>query len=186
MRSSAMVALGCSLLLTACGLGNRASDQMKGRQTRAAHAASPSGPTGAWLEGQTSKQVVAAWTAAERSFETAALAADPSEPALVDTTVSPQLETSQAVLQSMRAAGEIARGPTTFGPAVVLVTSARLATVTACGHDAEIVVSARSGQPVAGMPGQVDYVYFTSTMELTSSGWKLADQSVGVGACDHL
>lgn len=186
MRSSAVVALGCSLVLTACSAGNRPSAQLQLHQTRVAHARVPSAPNGAGLVRQTSEQVAAAWMAAERSFETAALTADPAEPALGATTVSPLLETTVALLQRMRAAGEIARGPTVLGPADVLVTSARLATVTACGHDAEIVVSARTGQPVPGMPGQVDYVYFTSTMELTGSGWKLAAQSVGVGACDRL
>jgi hypothetical protein len=36
---------------------------------------------------------------------------------------------------------------------------------------------------VPSMLGQVDFELFSSTMELTASGWKLADQTVGVGQC---
>ena len=50
-------------------------------------------------------------------------------------------------------------------------------------HDGEVVVSSVTGRPVPGQAGQVDFELFTSTMEQTDSGWKLATQIVGVGSC---
>jgi hypothetical protein len=127
--------------------------------------------------------VLTAWFSAESAFETAALTSDPDQPDLDATTVAPLIETSRSVLEQMRASGEISRGSMRFSAPTVVSLSYRLATVTACGYDAEIVIYARTSRPVAGRPGQADFEYFDSTMELTGSGWKLAAQSVGVGMC---
>ena len=78
----------------------------------------------------------------------------------------------------------MARGPVAHGHPSVLSLGSEVATVQSCEHDGEIVVSASSGQPVPGVPGQVDYELFSSTMQRTGTGWKLMTQSVGVGQCD--
>jgi hypothetical protein len=132
-----------------------------------------------------SQQVVTAWLSAQSAFETAALSSDPDEPDLSATTVSPQIEWTTSLLKQMRAAGEVSRGVMRFSTPTVASISPRLATVTACGHDAEVVVSAQTGRPVPGLAGQVDFEHFVSTMELTDTGWKLATQSIGVGPCQR-
>ncbi len=120
---------------------------------------------------------------AQEAFEIAALTADPNEPSLAATTVSPQLDWSRALLEGMQANGQVARGPVTIGhPSVSSLENDR-ATVHDCEHDAEIVVSAASGQPAPGVPGQVDFESISSTMQRTVTGWKLMTQSVGVGRC---
>jgi hypothetical protein len=133
----------------------------------------------------TSQQVVTAWFSAESAFETAALSSDPDEPDLSATTVSPQIEWTRSLLERMRAAGDVSRGAMRFSTPKVVSISPQLATVTACGHESEVVVSAQTGQPVAGIAGQVDFEYFVSTMELTDSGLKLATQAIGVGPCER-
>lgn len=127
--------------------------------------------------------MVTAWLAAEQAFNTAALTADPNEPDLAVTTVAPQLGWSQSLLVQMSAAAEVARGAVDYGSPEVLAIGAGTATVQSCIHDAEVVMSAASGRPVAGVEGQVDDELVTSTMKSTVNGWKLATQTVGVGRC---
>jgi len=115
---------------------------------------------------------------------TAALTSDPDEPDLAITTVSPQLNWSQALLRQLRSSGEVARGAVEYGSPHVLHLEAREATVQSCMHDAEIVVLAASGRPVSGVLGRVDFELITSTMESTISGWKLLTQQVSVDQCD--
>jgi hypothetical protein len=83
----------------------------------------------------------------------------------------------------MRSEDQIARGAVDYGSPRVTALTTGQATVEACVHDAEIVVSAASGRPVEGVLGQVDYELFISTMESTGSGWKLLTQRVEAGRC---
>jgi hypothetical protein len=124
--------------------------------------------------------------AAEQSFDNAALTSDPNEPDLAATTIDPQLSWTRSLLERMHAAGQIAKGPVHFGTPSIAALEGSRATVRACVFDQEIVESATSGRPAPGIPGQVDFELFTSTMESTSSGWKLLTQRVGVGQCDRV
>ncbi len=83
----------------------------------------------------------------------------------------------------MQASGEVARGRASYGPTAVRMLGAQRAQVTACLHDAEVVVTATTGQPVPGIEGEVADELVTSTMELVTGTWKLASQTVGVGQC---
>ena len=127
--------------------------------------------------------VISAWVAAQRAFDDAARTADADAPELAATTVAPQLPWTQALLGHMRADGEEARGPVSFGEPRVDGRATDEVVVRACLHDSEIVFSVATGRPVAGPTGQADYELLMSTMEQANSGWKLETQSVGVGAC---
>jgi hypothetical protein len=83
----------------------------------------------------------------------------------------------------MSAGGEGAQGPVAFDHPRVVRQDADLATVRACVHDEEIVISMATGEPAPGPAGQVAYELFTSTMARTNSGWKLETETVGVGQC---
>lgn len=124
------------------------------------------------------QQVLSAWLAAELAFHDAGLTANANEPALAATTLQPQLSERRSFFEQMRASGEVGRGPTYYGTPTVSALVGRRATVRACAYDQEIVVSLATGRPVPGVSGQVDYVAYTSLMELTSSGWKLLTQGV--------
>ncbi|MGO8871612.1 MAG: hypothetical protein ACLQPH_09465 [Acidimicrobiales bacterium] len=127
--------------------------------------------------------VASAWESAESAFESAARTAAPQDPGLAATTVPPLLGISRSLLSQMHSAGEVATGPIHLGPPHVTVAGERLAVVTACAHDAEIVVTSVTGRPVPGSLGEVENERFTSTMELTGSGWKLAAQTVEPNPC---
>ncbi len=58
-----------------------------------------------------------------------------------------------------------------------------IASVRANAWDAEIIVSATTGQHALGVLGTKDFELITSTMTRTTDGWKLSDQAVGVGKC---
>jgi hypothetical protein len=191
-RSTRWVSLAaCSVVLAACGNANEGTSTngiVGHNATRFSqrHAVATTTTTAGHLIGATraSTQIVSAWLAAQRAFESAALTSDPNEPSLAATTVSPQLEWTRSLLEQMRTTGQIARGIVQYGKPAVVEFEANRAIVQSCEHDAEITVWATSGQPAPGLPGQVDFELFTSTMELTGSGWKLLTQSVGVGQCN--
>jgi hypothetical protein len=132
---------------------------------------------------QQSAQIVAAWQAAEDAFETAAHTADPFAPAIRATTVLPAQLKMMTFLQSMRTAGYIATGPVKYGRSVVLSINANAATVRTCDWDAEVVLSATTGQHALGAAGAKDFDLITATMAKTADGWKLADQTAGLGKC---
>ena len=186
-RRAPICAAGCLILLSVCG---RVPDPPMGQVTRTEAVRGLPGvtPTSASRMPNRpvlSDQIVAAWLSAEQAFATAALTSDPSEPDLAATTVDPQLTWTRSLLGRMRAAGQIARGQVRYGPPSVQLVGAGEAVVQSCAHDAEIVVSASTGSPAPGVPGQVDFELFDSTMELTGGEWKLVTQRVGVGQCDR-
>jgi hypothetical protein len=127
--------------------------------------------------------VVSAWIAAQVAFEDAARTTDATAPELAATTVEPQLSWVESFVTLIRAAGDMATGPVAFGHPQVSPRGPGLTTVRACVHDSDVVVSAATGQPVAGVLGRSDVEAFTSIMEHTTDGWKLANQSVEVGTC---
>jgi hypothetical protein len=182
-RTWATIAMGaCSIAVAACGHSGAASQSLGEVHPTDTSATTAAGRRPSLLPA--AAQIVSAWLSAQRAFDTAVLTSDPNEPALAATTVSPQLDWTRSLLERMRTADQIGRGTVQFGSAKVVAVKADLATVQSCERDGEIVVSAASGQPVPGMPGQVDFELFTSTMELTDSGWKLLTQSVEVAQCD--
>ena len=176
------VAVAAGLLVTSCGGGGPLAGP--GRISTAGMSATPGRPAGPTGNPSSESELVAsAWIAAQQAFDSAALSADPSAPGLAATTVPPQIDASRSLLEQMREAGELAAGVVRFGTPQVGSIRATLASVRSCVHDAEIVVSATSGVPVAGVLGEVDYELIESTMESTPSGWKLMTQTVGAGRC---
>jgi hypothetical protein len=190
-RRAPLCAAGCLLLLSACGrVPEPPTGQAMGTDTARGIHRVPSTSTSRTPERSSDRsvladQIVAAWLSAEQAFATAALTSDPTEPDLAATTVDPQLTWTQSLLARMRAAGQIARGPIHYGPPSVTLVGADEATVQSCADDAEIVVSASTGSPAPGVPGQVDFELFDSTMELSGGEWRLVTQRVGVGQCDR-
>ncbi len=176
------VVVGCAMLAACSGpaVGTAPGRvRFNGSRAEPSADASPSSPTDQASE----SPVISAWIAAQRAFEDSVRTADATAPELSATTVTPQLSWAESFVTLVRMAGEVARGPVAFGDPQVVRQGPRLATVRACVHDDEIVVSATTGHPVTGVLGQVDVELFTSIMERTASGWKLANQSVEVGQC---
>jgi hypothetical protein len=171
-------------LLTACG-GPAGSVPTTKSATRQVGIPAKTVPVAAIPVGdqQQSAQIVAAWTAAEGAFETASRTADPVEPAILATTVFPELAKMQSFLESLHTIGYIGTGPVDHGKSVVLDVKANVATVRTCIWDAEVIVSATTGQHALGVLGTKDFELITSTMTRTTDGWKLSDQAVGVGQC---
>lgn len=143
-------------------------------------AESPGGGAG---EAAGQAEIVAAWRSAEQAFEDAALVPDPAEPALEATTVDPQLSFTQALLGGMQASREVARGPVDLGEPRVVASTANEATVRSCLHDAEVVVSKTTGQPVSGIEGRVADELVVSLMVKTEGEWMLSDQTVREDEC---
>jgi hypothetical protein len=131
-----------------------------------------------------SSQILSAWWAAQEAFDTAALTADPDQPSLAATTVSPQLDLNRLFLEQMAAAGELGQGSVDNGHPHVVAIDGDVATVRSCVDDSEIAVIAATGQPVPGILGEKDFALFTSTMQRGANGWKLSSQTAGVGQCD--
>ena len=128
-------------------------------------------------------EIVAAWRSAQQAFEDGALVPDPTEPELSATTVNPQLSFTQALLAGMQASGDVASGPVDLGEPRVVASTANEATVRSCLHDAEVVVSRTTGQPVPGIEGRVDDELVVSLMVRTGGEWKLSDQTVREDEC---
>ncbi|MGB7050683.1 MAG: hypothetical protein WBG41_03860 [Acidimicrobiales bacterium] len=143
-------------------------------------AESPGGGAG---EAAGQAEIVAAWRSAEQAFEDAALVPNPAEPALEATTVDPQLSFTQALLGGMQASREVARGPVDLGEPRVVASTANEATVRSCLHDAEVVVSKTTGQPVSGIEGRVADELVVSLMVKTEGEWMLSDQTVREDEC---
>jgi len=186
-RRVPLCATACLILLSACA---DVPDPPSGRAVQAEGSLGAPGTTPTSVAATSdrsilSDQIVAAWLSAQQAFETAALTSDPFEPDLAVTTVDPQLTWTRSLLARMLAAGQIARGRVRYGPPTVTLIGSDQATVQSCAHDAEIVVSATTGAPAPGVPGQVDFELFDSTMELSGGEWRLVTQRVGVGQCDR-
>jgi hypothetical protein len=135
-------------------------------------------PSGNSASAATIAEVKSAWTAAVDAFSTAARTADPDEPALLATTTEPLLDSTRSTLAAWRAAGEVSVGSTKFGPLTVKLVNANRATVDVCLYSNDILVSKKTGDPVAGILGEKGYGTIDSTMVATTGGWKLADQRV--------
>jgi len=164
----------CSLAVTSCG------------SSSARPAAATSKPT---VVGSTSTttsadaQVISAWFAAEEAFHQAALTSDPNSPALLATMVSPELARIQASLSQFRANGDVAKGPISYGHPRITARGPAGIEVVSCVDGRDIEVSASTGRPITGVLGTATIDLTSSIMQATSSGWKLADQSVEPGKC---
>ncbi len=167
------------LVVTSCTTTAKSTSSDRPEPAAKRSPATPDGASG----GAANAAVVSAWLAAEHAFDDAALTADPTQPDLAATTVAPQLSATQALLEQMQASDEVATGAAQYGTPSIRLFGSELAQVTSCVHDAEIVVSASTGKPVPGVPGEVAFELLRSTMEFTGGGWKLASQTVGVGQC---
>jgi hypothetical protein len=167
--------MACSAFLSACSQPAAVSATGKAGTTEPASA-----------EGSVTSEtraVLQAWRAAEMAFHDAAETSDPSLPALSSTMVDPQLSRARQFLGQMRQAGDVATGPTGLGdPKVVSIVGGR-AVVVSCIDDRAVEVDEHSGHPIPGVLGEVAHEEVTSQEALTGSGWRLADQSVAVGAC---
>jgi hypothetical protein len=191
VRLVVLMATACSVLLAGCG---RAEAQSSAGSHP--HSVRPPGKSPKALQAppveqlapqsQVADQVVSAWVAAESAFADAARTANRNAPELAATTINPQLAWSRALLERMSASGEIATGQSHYGTPRVIALVGHQATVRTCAWDEEITIFAASGRPAPGIPGQVDFELFTSTMEQTAAGWKLLSQIVGTGQCDRL
>lgn len=170
------VVLGAVLLAACSGLAPGASGPIRITSTPA-----PS-DVGALMP-SAEDPIISAWFAAQRAFENAVRTADAGAPELTATMVAPQLSWDQSLMTLIRSAGDVASGPVDLGVPRIVARGPQMATVRSCVHDSEVVMSAATDQPVAGVLGQVDFELFTSTMQRTDSGWKLADQVVEVGPC---
>ena len=178
-RSAIRIAGGtilCGALVCACGNAVVARHELK-----------PGVPTASsttqLTETLTDTAVLRAWRAAEVAFHDAAESSNPDFPALSSTMVDPQLARARAFLAEMRQSGNVAVGRTDLGdPTVVSIVGVR-AVVVSCIHGGEIEVDGTTRRPVAGVLGEATFEEVTSQELLTSSGWRLADQSVAVGGC---
>jgi len=134
----------------------------------------------------TSKAIVTAWLAAQKAFHDAALTSDANSPELASAMIPPQLDRARTNLTSLASRGYRAKGPTLYGNPRIRSQLANRAEVASCVHGEEIEIDTKTGRPVSGELGKADYQLVTSVMRKTVGGWKLADQTVAVGACSHL
>ncbi len=165
----------CSLALSSCGGSGGAKGVPSTTSARA---------VGTSTTGVADGQILSAWLAAQQAFHEAALTSDPSSPGLTATMISPQLEGVESALARLRAAGDVGRGPMTYGLPRITDAGSSSASVVSCIHDQEIEVQVTTGVPVSGILGEPDFELVTSTMLSTGGGWKLASQTVEVGQCN--
>jgi hypothetical protein len=123
--------------------------------------------------------------AAQKAFHDAALTSDANSPELTAAMVPPQLDRARSNLASLAAAGYRAEGPTFYGNPRVRNQHPDHAEVVSCVHGEEIEVNMKTGMPVSGELGRADYQLVSSVMRRTAAGWRLADQTVAVGACSR-
>ena len=97
--------------------------------------------------------------------------------------VAPQLDRARTNLAAFASRGYRARGVTHYGSQMVRNQSRNRAEVVSCAVDDEIEVDASTGKPVWGVLGRPSDELISSVMRKTSSGWKLADQTIAVGGC---
>jgi hypothetical protein len=127
--------------------------------------------------------IITAWRAAETAFyESEASPNGLSSPALGATMVDPELRMVRANLAGNQTENFVGRGTWNLGsPLVVSLEPTEnqptTATVASCIDDMQILVNENTGQPASGLSGTPDWAGETSTMVLTSSGWKLSQQS---------
>ena len=165
----------CSLSVTSCGASPLSS----------APTTTKSDPGSTVTSSTTAAdgQIISAWLAAQKAFHDAALTSDPNAPELAATMVSPLLDNVRANLAQLRAEGDIAKGRTDWGHPHITARGPTGTEVASCIHDAEIGIVAKTGKPVPGVAGQAAYELVTSVMQLTSNGWKQADQTVEADKC---
>lgn len=181
MLSVALLGAACAVP-AARGVRPLAVDGVTGGGTSASARGSlvPSPVPG--VDSSAAPQILSAWRSAEQAFESAAQTADPTAPALLATTIDPQLSFTESLLASMRTSGETAHGPVDLGQPHVVASTGEEATVRSCLHDAEVVVGP-GGDPVPGIAGQVATELVISLVVDTGGEWKLSDQSVRVVSC---
>ena len=133
----------------------------------------------------TNKAIVAAWLAAQKAFDSAAVTSDASSPDLATTMISPQLDHVRKNLATFASLGYGARGPTFYGSPKVQNLRGAQAEVVSCVHGEEIEIDLKTGKPVSGVLGRSAYELVRSLMRRTPTGWKLANQTVDVGGCSR-
>ena len=163
----------CSLVVTSCG----STPPAMAKATPTTVATSTSTTTAE------DGEVIAAWFAAERAFHVAAETSDPNSPGLEATMVSPILDRVRSSLSQFRGAGNVARGPITYGSPQITARGVGRVEVVACVDGRDIEVNAVSGKPLSGILGMATVDLTSSIMEMTPSGWKLSAQSVEAGKC---
>jgi hypothetical protein len=131
----------------------------------------------------TTKAIVTAWFAAQKAFDSAALSSNANSPDLAATMISPQLEHVRMNLATFASLGYRATGTTQYSKPQVRSQTSTQAQVASCVRDREIEVVESTGKPVSGVLGRRAFEKINSVMRKTSSGWKLADQTVAVSGC---
>jgi hypothetical protein len=163
-----------ALLLAACGGGAASSTATTVR-------AKPTGSTSPSTTDPATAEVLAAYRASWRAFESAATDANPEDPALAATMIDPQLQGVKANLLADQRQGIIGRGTFTLHPKVVAL-SATTATVVDCAYSTAVLVYAATGKPVPPVtPPENDGV--RSALVLTGGTWKVYKQTVTDGTC---
>ncbi|MHB1510554.1 MAG: hypothetical protein ACYCST_13500 [Acidimicrobiales bacterium] len=166
------------LVLAACGGGGTASTAPT---VRSKPTPSTSTPVSSSTTDPASSAVLAAYRAAWRAFDSAALDANPASPALAATMVDPQLQSVKANLLADQRQGIVGRGTFTLHPKIVSI-SGSTATVVDCVYSTAVLVYAASGKPVPPVtPPENDGV--RATLTLVGGAWKVSKQTVTDGSC---
>lgn len=142
-----------------------------------------SSPSPAATRGATDAAVISAWKAAENAiYDAEASPSGISDPQLPATMVGSELQLVRQNLAGDETDGLIGSGHWDLGSPKVeslepVGVHATTATVVSCVHDTAILINEHTGQPAKGVLGTPDWAGETSTMVLTSTGWKLSHQS---------
>jgi hypothetical protein len=135
---------------------------------------------------QVKREIIKAWRAAENAFYRAGAQEEGADAALTSTMVDPELTLVRKNLATDKREGLIGRGRWNLGsPRVINVEppeSPRAAIVESCIDDTAILINRQTGLPVSGIDGMPDWIGATSTMVLTTSGWKLSQQSAVINS----
>ncbi|MHB1502687.1 MAG: hypothetical protein ACYCTL_01315 [Acidimicrobiales bacterium] len=167
-------------VMAGCGAGGARAGAAAAPASTSARAAIRAGDPG-----RSSEQgaILSAWRAALSAIDTAARTADWRSAAIRATHVMPQLGIVEHNLLAMHLDGEVATGHDRLLWARVVSIDGTTAEVVGCVSGDEIGVFAATGRPVPGIAGEAGKAGITSTMLLTSSGWKLERQSGTEGTC---
>lgn len=184
LSSASNHASGHVIQTSSRGPALRSNAQNNGVSRRPATRSTGTGslPTPAWLI--SSAEAAQGWIAATNAFANASFTDYWRSPALSATELSPELSATQSLLRSRSEAGIVARGSLKILSVQVTSVTGSYAQVVGCVGGNLIDVYLSTGHPVSGIAGEVaDPKIFSADLMHTSSGWKVARQSVREGSC---
>jgi hypothetical protein len=136
----------------------------------------------AWL--MSSAEAAQDWIAATNAFAIASLTDYWKSPALAATEVGPELTASQSLLRSHSQTGIVSRGSLRILSVRVTSVSETNAQVVGCVGGDQFDIYLSTGRPVPGNTEEnTESRVFSAQVIQTSSGWKLARQSMKEGPC---